>query len=825
MFSKQRNLKPSGFPFSKPSRPPEPSESYEEFLERLEVLFNEDSPDAYFEAIDSAPMHWRRKPELMTAKAVGHFRMGEADEGMRILNEVERTHPRYAPVNYYKAQHFMQLMFPACVLRHLEKVRAHGTMDESAEDQIASMDRAARMLIQDYADGLGVSFEIMQKASWHNEMAQQKMAEGQWQASEQYAREAARLIPHWLSPRNNRAFVLYYMGKTEEAIAEAKKNLSLDEKNFHALKNLVLFYSGLGRDAEAQPYIEAVRQIILSSLNDLREPDLVISLLGFLNEHELLWKIAQKYLKRGDESLFDESWYILGVAALRQGRVKEGRKLLEKTGDFYRPAGDLLDELDKAARRKKPPYIPPVYYPSLGFVLPAVILREIIEIFSKHKGDGDIPPHIARKLDDYLSKRPFVINGLLRMLADPYASTGVPAMLLSLNRPELDARLLEFALGKEGGDKERANVLLALSQAGRTDMLPSPLRIWSAEEGEWREVELTGQMLTDDIELKISDAAARVIEKSQQAKDPKERIALLRKAVELDPTSGYAVHMLGAFLMQYGEREEGLRLARKAIEVDPDYMFAYANLALIEAQADEPNEELIREYIEKVNKAPEITVQTSFLAHVAAMYLAYHKNDLDAARREYEIASKLRPDDPILEGWEDHLNFAEVFHGGWFEELKARWQKKAHSKAIRTTLQATTTSEVTLNSLTLDVLGAVARLWGIAPYGKKAELIKSISVRMRDKDAVKGVLSNLPSEAVQALQWVLENNGVRSWREFTGRYGDDLQESSHWNYHEPESIMGRLRFTGLLAKGTLDNEQVLFIPVNVRENLKAIFGA
>lgn len=825
MFGKKRDSKPSGFPFSKPSSQPEPSESYDEFMDRLQLLFNEDSPDTYFDAIESAPVRWRRKPELMTAKAVGYFRMGETTEGMEILNEVERVHPKFAPVYYYKAMHYMQMMFPACVLRNFDKVRALGELDETAEGQMSDMDNVARGMIQDLAKGLGVSFEIMQKASWQNEMAQEKMMEGQWQASEQHAREAARLIPNWVSPRNNRAFVLYYMGKTGEAITEAEKTLALDAKNFHALKNLVLFYSGLGRDAESQPHIETIREIVLSSLDDLREADLAISLLGFLNEHDLLRKIAQKYLKRGDDELLDASWYTLGVASLRQGYIKEGENLLEKTSEFYEPASDLLDELDVAKQQGRTPLIPSVYYPSLSLILPADILMEVIEILSKHKGEGPIPPHVARKLDDYLKTRPFVINGLLRMLPDPYASRGVPGILLSLNRPDLDARLLEFALGQEGGDKERMNVLFALSQEGRTEILPSPLRFWSAERGEWMDVELMGQMLTDDIELKISDAAARIMEKAQQAEDSKEKIALLRKAVDLDPTSGYAVHMLGSFLMQNGQREEGLAYARKAIEVDPDYMFAYANLALIEAQTDDPNEELIREYVAKVNKAPMVTAQTSFIAHVAAMNLAYYKDDFEAARREFEIASEIRPGDPMLKEWEGHLEFAEAFHGSWYEELQIQWRDKAHNKAIRTKLEPTTTSEVTLNSLTHDVLGSIARLWGTAPYGKKAELIKNISACMQDNDAVRIVLDNLPSEARNAMQWVLENNGVRSWQEFTEKYADDLEESPHWNYHEPESVMGRLRFTGLLAKGTLENKQVLFIPADVRETLKTIFGA
>ena len=66
------------------------------------------------------------------------------------------------------------------------------------------------------------------------------------------------------------------------------------------------------------------------------------------------------------------------------------------------------------------------------------------------------------------------------------------------------------------------------------------------------------------------------------------------------------------------------------------------------------------------------------------------------------------------------------------------------------------------------------------------------------------------------------SGGWRGWKEFTEKYGDDSEESPYWNYHEPESVVGCLRRSGFLAKGTLNGEQLVFIPADVRATLKDV---
>lgn len=817
-MNRNRDNRPkSPFPVSPPGNT---SESFDEFLLRMQTLLEGDDENAFFDAIENVPSRWRLKPEFMLVKSLGFLRSGDIEMGREVLDEIEKSHPRFGPLYFYKAGLYMADAFPAHVIRVVEKLHSFGRMDDEAEGELAEMETISRQMLKESAGELGVSYEKMEKASWHHEAAQEKMNTGQWSSAEQMAREALRQIPGWSSPRNNHSYVLYFMGKVEDAIAEAQTVLAQDPKNLHALKNLVIFYAGLDEQEKAREFSTRMAEHIETLPADAEEMDTIISVLGLVEDDATLWKLAQKYLKRDYADLLDMSWHVLGIAAVRSGHLKEARTLLEKIDPYYEPAQSLVNEVRKTLKSRGQFPSPP-QYSVLGLLLPAIVIEQLIDMIGKHPDEEQLPRHIQKKLDEYIQARPFVANGLFHMLGMPGGSEAVPNLLLHFNNPDVDARLLAFALGDVGTSQQRLNILSAMSQAGR-ELPPSPIRFWSEERGEWTEVDFFAQMLSDDFDVNISPEAAAWVQKAHEAEDVQEKISLWRKAVEADPKSGYAVHMLGILLIQNGQKEEGKKLAQRAIEVDPEYMFAYANLAMMEAQEETPNVDLAMEYINKVSKAPIITTQTAFIMHFALMMLAFDREDFETARMEYEIAADLRSDDPLLEGWDVRLKLGEVFAGGWL----AKWQKesheRAHNKAMRTKLDSNSSVHVTLNSLNRDVLGSVARVWGVTTYGKKAELIARIVEEMQNIEAFKWVWMDLNPTEQTAARWVLENDGVRGWNEFIEKYGDDSDESPYWNYHEPGSVIGRLRRAGFLAKGTLDDEQVVFMPVEVRSSLNTL---
>lgn len=813
MFRKKDSIPNSPYPVSQPGGD---SESFEDFLNRLQTYFDEGDQDAFWESVDSAPARWQRKPEFILIKAVGLLRGGEETKAKQILAEVERTHPRYLPVYFYQATLYMQDLYPAHVLRAINKIRAAGTLDSEAEQEMQAMENASRAMLAEVGKELNVPFERAEKASWYHEAAQEKLASGQWAVSEQMTREALRLIPNWSSPRNNRSYVLYFMGKVSEAVAEANAVLKQHPDDLHALKNLVIFHVGLGEDNKAREYSTRMAAHLDTLPQDADEVDMIILVLGLMRDDDRLWSLAQKYLKLDVDNLMESSWYALGVAAIHGGHLKEARKLLEKIEQVYDPAKQLAVEVRKSLKMGKSISLKPEL-PGALLLLPIVVINQMAEIMGKHMLD-ELPRHVQKKLDEYVQKRPFVINGLFRLLTEPQASEIIPSLLLSLNQPEVDRRLLAFALGDVGTKQQRLHVLSAMVQMGR-ELPPGPIHFWDEEAAEWRDVDFMAQMISDDIELNISPKASVWAQKAQEAENVNDKIAFWRKAVEADTKSGYAVHMLGVLLIQSGQEEEGERLARRAIEIDPDYMFAFANLGLIEAQRE--NADAAMEYLDKVAKARVITSQTAFLMHLAMMYLAVQREDFDSARTEFEIAKSIRPDDPLLEDWDARLRLREVFAGNWLSKWQEESCQRAHNKAMRTRLELNSETPVALNSLTRDVLGAVAHVWGLKSSGKKAELIDRIISRMHDPDAIKRVCDHLKHREREALQWTLENGGWRSWKAFAEKYGDDSEESPWWNYHEPESTIGRLRQAGFLAKGTLNGEPVVFVPADLRESLKA----
>ena len=129
MFRKRDEKIKSPYPISRPDRE---AETFEDFLERLQTLFEDEDAEKYFEAIENAPARWQRKPELMLCKAVGLLRSGEEAEAETILADIERTHPRFAPVYFYRASLFMQSMFPAHALRTIAKLHALARLDDEA---------------------------------------------------------------------------------------------------------------------------------------------------------------------------------------------------------------------------------------------------------------------------------------------------------------------------------------------------------------------------------------------------------------------------------------------------------------------------------------------------------------------------------------------------------------------------------------------------------------------------------------------------------------------------------------------------------------------
>jgi hypothetical protein len=127
-------------------------------------------------------------------------------------------------------------------------------------------------------------------------------------------------------------------------------------------------------------------------------------------------------------------------------------------------------------------------------------------------------------------------------------------------------------------------------------------------------------------------------------------------------------------------------------------------------------------------------------------------------------------------------------------------------------------------SVAKEALSSMARELQISSNIRKALLIQQIAKALTDSDTLKQRVGQLSDPEKQALRDVLEVGGTLPWDEFASRYDHDLDESPYWIYHRPETIMGRLRFFGLLCDGTVDGEYVVLIPQELRALLPAILA-
>ena len=97
------------------------------------------------------------------------------------------------------------------------------------------------------------------------------------------------------------------------------------------------------------------------------------------------------------------------------------------------------------------------------------------------------------------------------------------------------------------------------------------------------------------------------------------------------------------------------------------------------------------------------------------------------------------------------------------------------------------------------------------------ELLQEIVATLSDPQHLERVVAGLNDEERAALRQVLASGGSMPWQDFEARYGSDLEESPYWEWHAPETTMGRLRGRGLLAETTVDGELRVVVPVELRE--------
>lgn len=766
--------------------------------------------------LDKSPAWLKRTPEYLSLRATLLDELGETLEAGSLLREVEQKHPRFFPVYPSLASWYLTQNWPGHTLQTARKALANFDLDADGRELMNTFIKTASAMIQVLADELKVSAEMVEKATLHHERAQMELLQKNYSEVERLTMKALELLPHWNAPRNNLAYVLNLLGRRKEALAETEKVLANDPANVHGLKNAVIVYLGLGQEEKAREFGRRLLELIPLLNNQSNAMDVVISALAMLEDSESLWDIAQRFLRKPQTSLLDYSWHCLGVAAARLSHLKEAKKLLERGLQEAKEGQTVLDKVNQAIKSGAKRLLWPPPFPGMEVLLSERMLIELGEIAEKVK-DNRPTANQQRKIDALLEKYPSLPLVFKRMMWNEDFSAAGTNMLAMLNKPEADAEIMRFGLSDWGDNDSRMAALMALVNAGRYSP-NAPIRFWDADNGIWCEAQLFTQQI-GEVEYEIKPQTAALIEKSRGAKNPEEAIALLRRAVQDDPTCAMAVFNLGVLLMKRGEEDEGEALMRRSVEVDPTYIFGHANLGLLEAQRG--NKEAALDHLTKVTQAKVIDNNTASVSSLAYMVIAMDDGDIEMARRHFNDAARFQPDNPVLEHFQEMLEEAEESHNffGFIRDFQKQSANRYHRKMLNTPLSAQMGLEACLSNLTKDNLVGMARFWNVVSYGKKDELVSRLTRRILDVEGLKETIPTIKEAERDALQWVLEGGGSRPWAEFIARFGDDMDESAAWNYHIPQTIPGRLKWMGFLFVGKLEGQESAFIPADLRAAL------
>jgi len=818
----RHHRKPSSsqFPISEPAnKRTQVSSSRNDDLFDIESLLKKGNSEEALARMDSAPKWMKRSPEFVLMHATTLMEYGNLEEGGLMLRELERKNPKFIPLYLPLATWYMLSDWPSHALRAVRKVLSAPKFDDEAHELAQSLSDGAKEMIQFLASTYELPFEKAEQASWYNEQAQLVLFDNNLTEAEHMAKEALIIAPTWTAPRNNFAHALYFNGKCLQAIAEAETVIRDDPDNIHGLNNLVIFHTGLGHEDKAPEYARRLFELSSKYEKDAGEIDVIISGLAIIEDTDSLWELAQRYLRTREDTLLLRSWHCLGVAAARLGHFKEAKKLFERSlGDENTQVADLpLEKVNAAIKTGKAKLLWPPMYPGLEILFPERQMKEWTEIVGKVNDDSPTPGQ-QRKINAFLEKYPFVFQAFKRLLWIEDATELGASALVMVNTPGGDAEILRFAFNDSGDNNSRMSAIMMLIDAGRYSP-DEAVKFWDTNTEEWIDAQLFSQRI-EDVDYNVKPQTADLMDRSSRTKDPQEAISLLRRAVRDDPTCAMALHNLGVVLIQNGETEEGEMLMRRSVEVDPTYTFGFANLGLIEAQNG--NKELALDHLMKVNQAKVIAPNTSAIANLAYMLIAIQDKDIEKARLHFDMASEVDPDNQLLDHFEERLNLLEGFGGmtNFFRDYQKQSANRFHRKALNTPLAKQADLKACLSNQTNDTLSAICRFWRIQGYGKKAEMVDRLTARILDVEIWNEIFEDLEEPEREALVWILDGGGWCPWAEFTEKFGDDMDKSPYWRYHDPESIPGRLKWAGLLVAGKLDEQEVAYIPADLRPLLK-----
>lgn len=242
------------------------------------------------------------------------------------------------------------------------------------------------------------SEEYIQK----HETARQLLETGTFVQAAEMLKEIIKEHPEFLPARNNLALAYYYMGQMEMAFKTILQVLEIEEDNIHALCNLAVLCTHLGKKDRYEQLIEMLRNLIPLQKDQAYK---LATTMGILGEHEVAYELFVRIARledRPDASLY----HAAAVASYRVGKLNRARSYWHKAKQLA-PESEVPSFFLNALERGDPS----LHYASYQLQLPfeEQLLRA--------------PITDAKQLQEKVKESPLVRSSLLWGLENGEADT------------------------------------------------------------------------------------------------------------------------------------------------------------------------------------------------------------------------------------------------------------------------------------------------------------------------------------------------------------------------------------------------------------------
>ena len=461
--------------------------------------------------------------------------------------------------------------------------------------------------------------------------------------------ELIKLAPNFPPALNNLSLIRCFEGDLTAAIALAKQVLEFEPNNFQALGNLVRFYVLSGEAELAQQYLNELKALDNEVLEIWSKKAESLSLFGDWSSLVELGKQAES--SDISEDLTALFWHCVAVGYANSGLQKKARQLWEKSlkiSPGFEYARKNLDNIKLPREEQVTPW---------AFDINEWVSSKIKEEITQMISDFDTKDeHKSQSIAKRIIKENSHIIPLIPILlkrGSPLGRQFAIYLATLTKKTELLEALKEFALGREGSDKERLEVAQKLNQSG---LIPSGnVKMWI--KGEQKELLLMAMEINDEPTVthdkKVQKLGQRAVMCLKMG-DSEEAESILMEALKLEPSApDLKFNLANAYILQDRE-EEAYDLLHKIHEENPNYTFATISLARY--YLDNKELEKAEELITPLLKKKQFNYQEFCQLCETHIQLAVKKKTPEAALSWLNMWKQLADeDDPDLDYWCNRL--------------------------------------------------------------------------------------------------------------------------------------------------------------------------